>query len=76
MADKIYFNGFGGIKKSTYGVKLSGKAEKLIEAINSATNEKGYVNLELLEKKDGADKYGNTHYMIVDQFIPKSEKPF
>lgn len=69
MSNKIYFKGFGKIKKSNYGIKIQGSAEKLIVAINECKNEKGYVNLELKERRE-ADQYGNTHYIEVDTWQP------
>jgi hypothetical protein len=69
--EKIYFKGFGKIKKSNYGIKIQGSAEKLIAAINECKNEKGYVNLELKERRE-ADQYGNTHYIEVDTWQPSA----
>jgi hypothetical protein len=69
MSNKIYFKGFGKIKKSNYGIKIQGSAEKLIAAINECKNEKGYINLELKERRE-ADQYGNTHYIEVDTWQP------
>lgn len=71
MSNKIYFKGFGKIKKSNYGIKIQGSAEKLIAAINECKNEKGYVNLEIKERRE-TDQYGNTHYIEVDTWQPNS----
>ena len=71
MADKIYFNGFNG-KATKYGVKLSGKADKIIEEIKKHTNAKGYINLEVQPRRE-PDKYGNTHTIIVDTWEPSSD---
>lgn len=65
MADYISING----KKSKYGIKLSGKAEKVIEEIKKHTNEKGYFNFELLERKEPG-RFGETHYVKVDDWKP------
>lgn len=68
MADYISING----KQGKYSIKLSGKADKVIEEIKKHTNEKGYFNFELCERKE-AGKYGETHYVKVDEWKP-SEK--
>jgi hypothetical protein len=68
MADTIYFNGLNA-KKSKYGIKLSGKVEKIIEELNKHVNSKGYINLDITERKE-ADKYGNTHSVKVDTWEP------
>ena len=65
MADYISING----KESKYGIKLSGKAEKVIEEIRKHTNEKGYFNFELLKRKEEG-KFGETHYVKVDDWKP------
>lgn len=65
MADYISING----KKSKYGIKLSGKAEKVIEEIQKHTNSGGYFNFELCERKEPG-KYGETHYVKVDDWKP------
>lgn len=68
MADYISING----KKSKFGINLSGKADKVIEEIKKHTNEKGYFNFELLERKE-VGKYGETHYVKVNDWKPTNE---
>lgn len=68
MAETIYLNGVY-CKKKNYGIGISGKASDLIAEIQKHTNSKGYIRLELKERKE-ADKNGNTHYLIVDTFEP------
>lgn len=69
MADYISING----KESKYGIKLSGKADKVIEEIRKHTNEKGYINLEILKRKEPG-KYGETHYVKVDTWEPPARE--
>lgn len=69
MTEKIYFNSLF-CKKSKYGIKLTGKAEDVIKAIQQHANEKGYINLELLEYKEPKQN-GITHYITVDTWTPK-----
>ena len=65
MADYISING----KESKFSIKLSGNAEKVIAEIQKHTNEKGYFNFELCKRKEPG-KYGETHYVKVDDWTP------
>jgi hypothetical protein len=69
MADYISING----KESKYSIKLSGKADKVIEEIRKHTNEKGYFNFELCKRKEPG-KYAETHYVKVDGWKPKEKE--
>jgi len=40
-----------------------------IEKLTANLNEKGWVNLNISERKE-ADKYGNTHSVVVDNWKP------
>ena len=71
MANTIYFNGFSA-KKSKYGIKLSGKVDRIIEELNKHKNDKGYINLELTERRE-VGKYGETHSVKVDTWEPPSK---
>jgi len=66
MANTIYFNSLKG-KRSKYGVRISGKAEDVINEIRQHMNAKGYINLELKERQSEG-KFGQTHYLIVDTY--------
>lgn len=72
MADTIYING-AYCKKKNYGIGISGKASDLIAEIQKHTNSKGYIRLELKERKE-PDKNGNTHYLIVDTYEPQQQQ--
>lgn len=63
---EIKFNNGGTL------LKLSGKAEKLIDFIRANTNEKGYVNLKV-ERRREVDEWGNTHSVQLDTWQPRSE---
>ena len=74
MADKTYINGlFIKSKQTTFGevVIVSINAKTLIEELNKHTNAKGYVNIDLLRRKE-ADKNGNTHYAVLNEWQPKA----
>lgn len=64
-----YINGVK-LKASNYGVKFSGKTEEVIQQLKAITNEKGYFNLEIKQRKEPG-QYGETHYLIVDEYKPK-----
>jgi hypothetical protein len=74
MSDTTYFNGFNRIKKSNYGIKISGHIDKIIEELKKHTNGRGYVNLELKERKSPDPKSGNTHYIVLDTWEPAERK--
>ena len=69
----IYINGVK-LKKSKFGIKFSGKTQELIEQLKANTNDKGYFNFEICERKE-AGKFGETHYIKVDEYKPE-EKAF
>lgn len=57
------------LKASQYGIKFSGKTEDVIRQLQEITNEKGYFNLEIKQRKEPS-QYGETHYIVVDEFKP------
>lgn len=75
MSEKTYINGlFIKSKETKFGevVSVSINAKTLIEELNKHTNAKGYVNIDLLRRKE-ADKNGNTHYAVLNEWQPKGE---
>lgn len=68
-----YINGVT-LKKSKFGIKFSGKTEDFIKQIQEHTNERGYFNLEINERKEPG-KYGDTHYLKVDEWKPEAKQP-
>jgi hypothetical protein len=69
-----YINGTK-LKKTNFSIKLSGKTEDFISQIQAITNEKGYFNLEIKERKE-VGKYGDTHYLVVDEYVPAEKLTF
>jgi len=57
---------FGEIQKLSF-------SKKDLEVLLDNLNEKGYVNLNRVAKKE-TDKYGNTHYLVIDEWQPKETK--
>ena len=69
-----YINGTK-LKKTNFSIKFSGKTEDFISQLQAITNEKGYFNLEIKERKE-AGKYGDTHYLTVDEYVPEQKPNF
>lgn len=60
-------------KQGKFGGKLSININNLINELNPLKNEKGYVNLNIHELRE-IDKYGNTHYIVLDEWKPEPKK--
>jgi len=77
MGDKIYcgsgkvFRFRNGGEKVMLNICLSDIPE---EFIKEAKNGKRYTNLELYEKRNGADEHGKTHYVTVNQYRPEHQQ--
>ena len=69
MREKIYC-GNAKIIQTQYGemVKVT-MSPKHIQALNDNVNERGWINLSITKNKE-ADKYGNTHSVVVDTGKP------
>ena len=75
MSEKKYVNGLFIKEKSTqYGslMNVSINVEGFKSELDSLQQNKGYVNLTFFKRKE-ADKYGNTHYAIVNEFKPETK---
>jgi hypothetical protein len=57
---------FGEIQKISF-------SRKDLELLLDNLNEKGYVNLNRVAKKE-TDKFGNTHYMVIDEWKPEEKQ--
>ena len=57
---------FGEIQKISF-------SKKDLDLMMDNLNEKGYVNLNRISKKE-TDKYGNTHYLVIDEWQPQETK--
>ena len=72
MSEKIYC---GSAKKITtqYGdiVKIS-MTKSDVQKLSENLNEKGFVNLKIQERRE-ADKYGNTHSVLIDDWKPNTQ---
>ena len=61
------------IKSEYFKLLLSGKAETFIEEIRKYTNEKGYFNFEISERKE-VGQYGDTHSLKLNEWKPKEKE--
>ena len=72
MADKIYV-GNGKSRTTEYGDKMGLSFSKAdLEVMMNNLNEKGYINLNLNERKE-TWKYGETHYMTIYDGKPEQK---
>jgi hypothetical protein len=47
-------------------------ASMKLEDLQKIVNEKGYVNVSIIERKE-ADKFGNTHTVIENEYKPQTK---
>ena len=67
----------GSIKSKSFSwgdiLVMSFNAEKMIAFIQENTNERGWVNLDIKERKE-VGQYGDTHTAVLNDFQPKKEQ--
>ena len=61
------------IKKGKFSLKCSVKTSDFVQWLNANTNEKGYCNIEIKERKEPG-KYGDTHYAVLDEWKPEKKE--
>jgi outer membrane protein assembly factor BamA len=69
MSDKIYCGNAKAIETKYGEIMKVSFSRSDIEKLNQNLNEKGYVNLNITERRE-ADKYGNTHSVVIDTWKP------
>jgi ABC-type Na+ transport system ATPase subunit NatA len=77
MSDKTYINGlFIKKKELKFGevIGVSINVKSFIDELSRHQNEKGYVNITFMNRKE-ADKNGNNMYAVLDTY-EKQDKPF
>jgi len=59
--------------KTSFGdiLKLGFHAQSLIEFVQKHANQAGYVNFDVVPRKE-TDQYGNTHSVILNDWKPES----
>ena len=74
MSDKIYAPVMIKERKTSIGdiLKFSFQAEKMIEFCKQHQNATGYVNLDILRRRE-ASEYGETHYATLDTWKPTAK---
>lgn len=75
MSDKIYAPVTVKQIQTQYGslLKFSFNAEKMLAFIQQHTNERGYVNLNINERKE-VGRFGDTHTASLDTWQPKAQQ--
>lgn len=66
-----YANGIR-IKNGKYSLKCGINVNQFCEFLKSNQNEKGFVNIEIKERKEEG-KYGETHYAVLDEWRPENK---
>lgn len=54
---------------------LSFKAEELYDFVTQNTNEKGYINFDVVRRKEPG-QYGDTHSLILNDYKKEEPAPF
>lgn len=73
MAEKTYVNGlFIKKKQLQFGevIGVSINVKSFIDELSRHQNEKGYVNITFMNRKE-ADKNGNNMYCVLDTYVSK-----
>jgi hypothetical protein len=74
MSEKKYVGSSRNIQGKFGEIQKISFSRKDLELMMDNLNEKGYINLNRIEKKE-VDKYGNTHYLVIDEWKPKQSAP-
>jgi hypothetical protein len=73
MSEKKYV-GNSRNQQGKYGeIQKISFSRKDLQLMMDNLNEKGYINLNRIEKKE-PDQWGNTHYLVIDERKPSQEK--
>lgn len=70
MSDKVFLK--CSAKASKYGIRVGVKVEDLIAFAKQHGNDRGYLNLEIKERRE-VGQYGDTHSVTLDTFDPKAK---
>ena len=71
MASKIYAPGQAKERQTPFGpvVRWGVKVEDLIAFANQHVNDRGFINLEILPRREPG-RFGDTHSVVLDDFRP------
>ncbi len=72
---KTYLKCSAKARDTQYGriIKLGIKVDDFIEFARKHVNERGYVNLDIVERKEQG-QYGDTHSVVLDDYVKGSGK--
>jgi len=70
---KTYMKGSAKLRQTNYGpiLKISFKADDIIAFAKQHANARGYLNLDIVERKE-VGQYGDTHSIVLDDFVPQT----
>lgn len=74
--EKIYAKGiYFKTVQTSFGniLKMSINSNQFKQWLDENTNEKGYSNIDILERKE-VGKFGDTHYGVLNTYKPKEDK--
>ena len=75
MPEKVYLKCRAKARDGKYGrfIALGVKADDLIAFVNEHTNDRGYINLTISERKE-VGQYGDTHSVALDTYEPPQRR--
>jgi len=73
MAQKTYAPGQAKERQTPFGpvVRWGVKVDDLIAFAKQHENERGYINLDILPRKEQG-RFGETHSVVLDDFVPQT----
>ena len=77
MADKIFLKCSAKQKRFDNGgsvINLGVKVADLVAFAQAHTNERGYLNLVISERRE-VGQYGDTHSVTLDTYVSKAKEP-
>ena len=68
---KTYVKGSAKLRTTNFGdvIKLGFKVEDLVAFVREHANAKGYINLDVVPRKE-VGQYGDTHSIVLDDWQP------
>jgi len=68
---KTYVKGSAKLRSTNFGdvIKLGFKVEDLVAFVREHANAKGYINLDVVQRKE-VGQYGDTHSIVLDDWQP------
>jgi len=73
MSEKKYLGSSRNIQGKFGEIQKISFSRKDLELMMDNLNEKGYINLNRIPKKE-TDQWGNTHYLVIDEWRPTEQQ--